>query len=249
MPFYSLPTGGSPVLAGNGAPTGGVGNVGDIYLDKTNKSLYGPKDAVSGWGSPVDVSSGPTGPTGITGPASTVTGPSGPQGSTGPTGSTGPASTVTGPQGSTGPTGPASVVTGPQGNTGPTGRSVTGATGRQGPTGPAVTGPTGGFGTPQTINAQTTGYTLAFADAGSLVTVDVATGPVEVVVPASADVDFPTGTHVDIARLGTGAVHVTGATGVVINGTPGTKLRDQYSAATAILYAADTWLLVGDVDA
>jgi hypothetical protein len=249
MPFYSLPTGGSPVLAGNGAPTGGVGNVGDIYLDKTNKSLYGPKDAVSGWGSPVDVSSGPTGATGSTGPASTVTGPSGPQGSTGATGSTGPASTVTGPQGSTGPTGPASVVTGPQGNTGPTGRSVTGATGRQGPTGPAVTGPTGGFGNPQAINAQTTGYTLASADAGSLVTVDVATGPVEVIVPASADVGFPTGTHVDIVRLGTGAVLVTGATGVIVNGTPGTKLRDQYSAATAILYAADTWLLVGDVDA
>jgi hypothetical protein len=96
---------------------------------------------------------------------------------------------------------------------------------------------------------QTTGYTLALSDSGRLVTVDVSTGPVSVILPASADVDFPTGTHVDIARLGTGAVQVTGATGVVVNGTPGTKLRDQYSAATAILYSADTWLLVGDVDA
>jgi hypothetical protein len=249
MPFYSLPTGGSPVLAGDGAPTGGVGNVGDIYLDKTNKGLYGPKDAVTGWGSPVDVSSGPTGPSGPTGAASTVTGPSGPTGNVGPTGSTGPASTVTGPQGSTGPTGPASTVTGPQGNTGPTGRSVTGPTGNLGPTGPSVTGPTGGFGNAQAINARTTGYTLVLSDAGKLVTMDDATGPMDLIIPAAADVAFATGTHVDIARLGTGVVYVTGATGVTVNATPGNKLRDQFSAASAILYAADTWLVVGDVDA
>jgi hypothetical protein len=86
-------------------------------------------------------------------------------------------------------------------------------------------------------------------DAGKLVTVDVATGTVNVIVPPAADVAFPTGTHVDIARIGAGIVQVTGATGVVVNGTPGTKLRDQYSAGTVILYAANTWLLVGDVDA
>lgn len=257
MPFYSLPTGGSPVLAGDGAPTGGVGNVGDIYLDKINKGLYGPKDAVTGWGSPVDVSSGPTGSTGPQGAASTVTGPTGAAvtGPTGSTGATGAASTVTGPSG---PTGAPSTVTGPQG---PTGRSITGPTGRSitGPTGPSVTGPAGesvtgptgspgGFEAAQAINAQTAGYTLTLADSGRLVTVDAA-GATDVIIPAETDVAFPTGTHVDVARLGAGNVFVTGATGVTVNATPGNRLRDQFSAATCILYAADTWLVVGDVDA
>lgn len=130
MPFFSLPSGASPVLAGSAAPTGGVGNPGDLFIDQSNKLLYGPKDAVTGWPTGIDLSNGPTGPTGpaVTGPtgaASTVTGPTGVTGPSGPTGSTGPASTVTGP------TGPASTVTGP---TGPSG-GPTGATGATGPVG------------------------------------------------------------------------------------------------------------------
>ena len=53
MPFFALPSGASPVLAGNAAPTGGVGNAGDLFIDRTSKILYGPKDAVTGW--PTDV--------------------------------------------------------------------------------------------------------------------------------------------------------------------------------------------------
>ena len=118
MPFFSLPTGGSPVLAGSGAPTGIMGGVGDLYLDTTGKYLYGPKDAVTGWGAGIDVSSGPSGPTGatgMTGPSSMITGPTGRTGPAG-YGDTGPASTVTGPTGSTGPNGFGD--TGPTGNTG-----------------------------------------------------------------------------------------------------------------------------------
>lgn len=175
MPFFSLPSGASPVLAGNGAPTGGVGNAGDLFIDRANKLLYGPKDAVSGWPTGIDLSNGPTGPTstvpGPTGPASTVTGPTGPA----VTGPTGPASTVTGPTGmtgATGSTGPQSTVTGPTGAastvTGPTGAagpSVTGPTGPQGATGPSggptgSTGPTGA-GARGGINVQNATGTIA----------------------------------------------------------------------------------------
>jgi len=152
MPFFSLPTGGSPVLAGSGAPTGILGGVGDLYLDTTGKYLYGPKDAVTGWGAGIDVSSGPSGPTGatgMTGPSSMITGPTGRTGPTGPniTGSTGATSTVTGPTGNTGPTGlgdtgPASDVTGPTGDTGPTGLGDTGPTGNTGNQEFYSTGPT-----------------------------------------------------------------------------------------------------------
>ena len=128
MPFFSLPTGGSPVLAGSGAPTGIMGGVGDLYLDTTGKYLYGPKDAVTGWGAGIDVSSGPSGPTGatgMTGPSSMITGPTG----------------RTGPQG-TGPTGAASTVTGPTGSTGPNGFGDTGPTGNTGNQEFYSTGPT-----------------------------------------------------------------------------------------------------------
>ena len=81
MPFYSLPSGGSPVLAGVTAPTGGVGNVGDIFLDTVGRKLYGPKESGSWPSGPIDLAvTGPTGPAGAvgaTGAASTVTGPTG----------------------------------------------------------------------------------------------------------------------------------------------------------------------------
>jgi hypothetical protein len=149
MPFYSLPSGASPVLSGSGAPTGAIGNIGDLYIDTTGKLLFGPK-TVGGWPTGIDLSQGPPG---ATGPASTVTGPTGavsttpgPTGATGSqgaastvTGPTGAASTVAGPTGSTGSTGAASTVTGPQGATGSTGS--TGATGAAS----NVTGPAGQF--------------------------------------------------------------------------------------------------------
>jgi hypothetical protein len=286
MPFFSLPSGASPVLAGPAPPTGGVGNVGDIFLDTVGKTLYGPKTA-TGWAATgIDLSQGPLGPTGSLGPTGPgVTGPTGSQGAvafaaTGPTapaltdtgsvwldtsngryfvryesqfieigvqgeaGPTGPGG-VTGPS-VTGPTGAESNVTGPTGPTGPTGEGSTG------PEGPAstVTGPTGLGGTfadAQEINNQTADYTLVLADAGRLVTMNAATGTLTVTIPANSSVAFPTGTHIDVARLGESTVQVTGATGVSVNATPGTKLRDQYSAGTMILYGGDTWLLVGDL--
>jgi hypothetical protein len=323
MPFFSLPTGGSPVLAGSGAPTGALGNIGDLFIDTANKLLYGPK-AVGGWPSgPVDLSNGPTGSTGPTAPASvlsvgtvatgvsasvtitgvapsqtisfvipSITGPTGSVGLTGPsgsTGSTGAASTVTGPAGATGSTGAmgaASTVTGPTGGysfaaTGPTAPSLTlagsvwlddstgkyfvrydsnwieiGVQGERGPTGPSggptgatgvgATGPTGGFSVAQEINLQVTGYTLALSDAGKLVTFNT-TGTATVIIPPSSSVAFPTGTHVDIVRLNTGTLSITGATGVTVNGTPGMVLRARYSTASAILYAGNTWIVAGDL--
>jgi hypothetical protein len=294
MPFFSLPSGASPVLAGTTAPTGGVGNPGDLFIDTSGKFLYGPKDAVSGWPSGIDLSQGPTGGQGVTGPTGSL-GPSGPTGNTGgyafaATGATAPTLTTPGAiwldtssgryfvryetqfieigvQGERGPTGPS--VTGPSGPsvTGPTGPQVTGptgpaVTGPTGPTGPesTVTGPTGpsdgptgptgnsgSFADAQSINAQVTGYTLVIADAGKLLTFNDTTGAISVVIPAVASVAFPTGTHVDMARIGDATVSVTGATGVTVNATPGTALRAKYSAGTAIHYAGDTWLVVGDL--
>lgn len=49
MPFYSIPHGNSPVLAGDGPPEPELGSVGDIYIDRAGSLLYGPK-LETGWG-------------------------------------------------------------------------------------------------------------------------------------------------------------------------------------------------------
>ena len=168
MPFYQLPTGGSPVLAGNAPPTGGIGNDGDLFLDRVGRTLYGPKQAGS-WPTGIDLSLGPAGPAGSTGAAgatgASITGPTGAASNvTGPTGSTGAASTVTGPTGgiafsvgATAPTAPGLTVAGAVWLDASTGRYFVryenqfieiGVQGERGPTGvtgaaSTVPGPTG----------------------------------------------------------------------------------------------------------
>jgi hypothetical protein len=197
MPFFSLPSGASPVLAGNGAPTGGIGNPGDLFIDRANKLLYGPKDAVSGWPTGIDLSNGPTGAastvTGPTGAASNVTGPTG---SVGATGSTGPASTVTGPTGATGATG----------SVGATGASVTGPTGAAS----TVTGPTGATGSTGPAPDVTSGPTADTVYIGGVL-VTAAPGPTG---PQGLSITGPTGAQGNSITGPTGAAStVTGPTG------------------------------------
>lgn len=45
---------GTSLLNGVGAPSAGLGIIGDFYLNTSNMNLYGPKTE-SGWGSPTDL--------------------------------------------------------------------------------------------------------------------------------------------------------------------------------------------------
>jgi hypothetical protein len=65
-------------------------------------------------------------------------------------------------------------------------------------------------------------------------------------VPTNASVAFATGTQINILQTGASQVTVGGA-GVTVNATPGLKLRAQWSSATLIKRATDTWALVGDL--
>ena len=97
------------------------------------------------------------------------------------------------------------------------------------------------------INAQTgTTYTTVLADQSKLVTLTNASA-ITVTIPANSSVAYPVGTKIDFAQLGAGQVTFAGAGGVTVNATPTLKLRAQYSAATCIKIATDTWLLVGDL--
>lgn len=99
------------------------------------------------------------------------------------------------------------------------------------------------------LNAQTgTTYTLVLSDAGKIVTLSN-TGAIALTVPAEGTTNFAIGTSIDLIQLNTGQVTVAGAAGVTVNSTPGLKLRAQYSSATCIKTASNTWLLVGDISA
>lgn len=97
------------------------------------------------------------------------------------------------------------------------------------------------------LNAQTgTSYTLVLADAGKIVTLSNAAA-IALTVPLESSVAYAIGTSIDLAQLGAGQVTVAGAGGVTVNATPGLNLRAQYSAATLIKIASNSWLLVGDL--
>ena len=99
----------------------------------------------------------------------------------------------------------------------------------------------------QTINAQTgTTYTLQASDASKLVTC-TNSGAITVTLPQDSDATFATGSRVDVAVLGAGLVTFAAGTGATVNGTPSLVMRAQYSAATCIKRAANTWLVVGDL--
>lgn len=98
-----------------------------------------------------------------------------------------------------------------------------------------------------TLNAQTgTTYTLALTDNGRLVTLNNAAA-ITVTVPLNATVAFATGAIVNLQQIGAGQVTVAGASGVTLNGT-GTKTRAQWSAASLVKTATDTWTLIGDIE-
>lgn len=100
-----------------------------------------------------------------------------------------------------------------------------------------------------TINVRTAGtaaYTLAAGDAGDLLQFN---GTFTVTVPADSTYTFPIGTQINILNVGSGTITTAGAGGVTLNGTPGLKLRAQYSSATFIKLASDSWVIIGDLAA
>ena len=100
-----------------------------------------------------------------------------------------------------------------------------------------------------TISQKTANYTLAaLTERDSMIEMNSASATT-LTVPTNATIAYPVGTSIDVLRVGAGAVDVAAAGGVTINATPGLKLRAQWSSATLIKRATDTWVLVGDLSA
>lgn len=98
------------------------------------------------------------------------------------------------------------------------------------------------------LNAEVASYTLVLADADLIVEMDVATGN-NLTVPTNASVAFPVGTMIHILQVNAGQTVVVPDTGVTINSSSTLKLRTQWSVATLLKRATDTWLLFGDLEA
>ena len=66
-------------------------------------------------------------------------------------------------------------------------------------------------------------------------------------VPLNSSVAYPIGSQINILQTGVGQTTVVATGGVTINATPGLKLRAQWSSATLIKRAENTWVLIGDL--
>ena len=105
-----------------------------------------------------------------------------------------------------------------------------------------------------TLNDQTATYTAVLTDnRNKLVRMNVASAN-DFLIPTNASVAFPIGSVINVVQIGTGTTTikaVTSGTTTIqsIGATPAEPdLRAQYSAASCIKVATDTWLVVGDLN-
>jgi hypothetical protein len=103
-----------------------------------------------------------------------------------------------------------------------------------------------------TIEQKATNYPLTLADKNKLFYfVNSTVGQtVTVTVPLNSTDAFPNGSQINFVRGGAGGVAFAGISGSVsVNATPGLTLRAQWSMATLIKLAENTWVLIGDLSA
>ena len=103
------------------------------------------------------------------------------------------------------------------------------------------------------VNTQTgTSYTPVLTDAAAIVTLNNASA-ISLTIPTNASVAYAIGTQLNFIQIGAGQVTITAATPATTTiastgaTATGPKLRVQYSSATAIKVATDTWYVVGDI--
>lgn len=104
-----------------------------------------------------------------------------------------------------------------------------------------------------TLNAQTATYTVVLADADQkLITMSVGSAN-DFLIPTNANVAFSIGSIINVIQIGAGQTTIkavtSGTTSILSTGGTAAqpKLRAQYSAASCIKVATDTWYVIGDI--
>ena len=105
-----------------------------------------------------------------------------------------------------------------------------------------------------TLNAKTATYTAVLTDnRNKLVTMSVASAN-DFSIPTNASVAFPIGSVINVIQIGAGKTTIKavtpGTTTISSTGATSTapNLRAQFSAASCIKVATDTWYVVGDIE-
>lgn len=100
-----------------------------------------------------------------------------------------------------------------------------------------------------TVNAQVgITYTLVLADASTKGITLSNAAAISLIIPTNATVALPVGIIIPCWQLGAGQVTVSHASGgAALLGTPGLKARTQYSAFSLFQYAANQWIIQGDL--
>ena len=98
------------------------------------------------------------------------------------------------------------------------------------------------------INAQAAAYELVLADNGKMVEVSNVSA-VTLSIPTNSTAAFATGAQITILQTGAGQVTIAATTPgtTTVNGSPGLKLRAQWSSAVCIKRATDSWVVLGDL--
>jgi hypothetical protein len=99
----------------------------------------------------------------------------------------------------------------------------------------------------------TNAYTLLASDSGNYLLASNSTTAGTISIPTNATTAFPIGTQITIQQTGTGQLTIQAATSgtTTVTSTGATaispKLRVQYSTATCIKTATDSWTVIGDI--
>ena len=102
------------------------------------------------------------------------------------------------------------------------------------------------------FDAETASYTAVLANNSQVVTMSVASANT-FSIPTNASVAFPIGTQINVLQIGAGQTPIqavtSGTTTILSTGATAAapKLRAQYSMATCIKSATDTWYVIGDI--
>jgi hypothetical protein len=103
------------------------------------------------------------------------------------------------------------------------------------------------------LNSRTATYTVVLADnKNTLVTMNVATAN-DFLLPTNASVAFPIGSVINVIQTGVGKTTIkavtSGTTTVSSTGavSASPELRAQFSAASCVKVATDTWYVIGDI--
>jgi predicted nucleic acid-binding Zn-ribbon protein len=96
-----------------------------------------------------------------------------------------------------------------------------------------------------TINTMSGSHTIVSADVSNIR--EMSNGGT-ITIPADNSF-WPVGASMDVIQTGSSQVTVAGGSGVTVNATPGLKLRAQWSSATILKRAANTFVVMGDLSA